>query len=50
MKGEGFRTVKERTGWAFKEVEKRRGVDSKGEGSTVDISNLSGTVEFIVRS
>lgn len=48
VKGEGFRTVKEKTGWAFREVEKLRGVDSKREASTVDISNISGDVTFSI--
>jgi hypothetical protein len=46
VKGEGFRTVKARKGWAFREVLKRRGVESAGEGCFVEMSNISGEVEF----
>lgn len=49
VKGEGFRTVKEKTGWALREVEKLRGVDGKREASTVDISNISGEVAFRIQ-
>lgn len=46
VRGDGFRTIKERNGVAFKEVLKRRGVDGRGEGSEVEASTVSGGIKF----
>ena len=46
VNGDGFRTVKSRTGPGYSEVVKRRGVDKEAEGSFVDLGNISGAVDF----
>ncbi|TVY58283.1 hypothetical protein LSUE1_G009517, partial [Lachnellula suecica] len=42
VKGKGLRTVRERKGWAYKEVLARKGVDGEGEGSFVEMSDVAG--------
>jgi hypothetical protein len=43
VRGDGFRTVKERNGWGYKEVLKRRGVDGT-EGSKIEVGTVAGSV------
>ena len=48
VRGDGFRTIKERYGAGYKELLKRRGVDGKGEGSEVEASTVSGAINFAI--
>ncbi|KAH8661616.1 hypothetical protein BGZ60DRAFT_380915 [Tricladium varicosporioides] len=48
VKGSGLRMVRERKGWAYKEVLARKGVEGKGEGSAADMNCIAGSLDFLV--
>ncbi|CAG8976925.1 hypothetical protein HYALB_00008836 [Hymenoscyphus albidus] len=48
VKGEGLRTIKERTGYAYKEFLARKGVNHGGEGCSAEMSDIAGTLSFRV--
>ncbi|TVY49253.1 hypothetical protein LOCC1_G000798 [Lachnellula occidentalis] len=49
VSGNGIRTVRERKGWAYKEVLARKGVEDKDEGSYAEMSDIAGSLRFKVR-
>ncbi|RDL31830.1 uncharacterized protein BP5553_09232 [Venustampulla echinocandica] len=48
VKGSGIRTIRERKGWAYNEVLARKGVENKGEGCMVEMSDVAGNLSFFV--
>jgi len=50
VQGKGLRMIKERKGWAGKEVLARKGVEEDGEGSYAEMSDIAGKLDFTVRS
>ena len=49
VSGKGLRTIRERKGWAYKEVLARKGVEGKYEGSYAEMSDIAGSLQFKVR-
>jgi len=49
VRGKGLRTIRERKGWASKEVIARKGVEGEGEGSYAEMSDIAGSLQFKVR-
>jgi hypothetical protein len=49
VQGKGIRTIRERKGWAYKEVLARKGVEGKDEGSYTEMSDIAGSLQFKVR-
>ncbi|TVY24696.1 hypothetical protein LHYA1_G006655 [Lachnellula hyalina] len=49
VSGKGIRTIRERKGWAYKEVLARKGVEEKDEGSYVEMSDIAGSLRFKIR-
>jgi len=49
VSGKGIRTIRERKGWAYKEVLARKGVEKKDEGSYVEMSDIAGSLRFKIR-
>lgn len=47
-KGSGMRTIRERKGWAYNELLARKGVENKGEGCMVEMSNIAGPLTFLI--
>lgn len=48
VKGEGLRTIKEKRGWAYKEILARKGVENQNEGSQAEMSDIAGSLSFRV--
>ncbi|KAF4625322.1 hypothetical protein G7Y89_g12844 [Cudoniella acicularis] len=48
VKGSGIRTIRERKGYAYKEVLARKGVEREGEGSMTEMSDIAGSLQFTV--
>jgi hypothetical protein len=46
--GKGVKTIREKKGFANKEVLARKGVDREGEGSTAEMKNIAGGLLFTV--
>jgi len=44
MRGDGIRIIKEKNGYASKEVLARKGVESSEEGSFVDMTSVAGSL------
>jgi hypothetical protein len=43
-----IRLIKERNGYAYKEILARKGVDNNGEGCMVEMGNIAGSLRFLV--
>lgn len=48
VKGDGIRIIRERKGYASKEITARKGVEDAEEGSWVEMSSVAGSLEFEV--
>ncbi|TVY86712.1 hypothetical protein LAWI1_G008545 [Lachnellula willkommii] len=49
VSGKGINTIRERKGWAYKEVLARKGVQEGNEGSYAEMSDIAGSLRFKVR-
>jgi hypothetical protein len=48
--GGGVRTIRERKGWAYKEILARKGIEHAGQGSVAEMSDIAGNLRFAVGS
>ncbi|EPE27847.1 hypothetical protein GLAREA_04638 [Glarea lozoyensis ATCC 20868] len=46
VSGSGVRTIRERKGWAYKEILARKGVDHAEQGSMAEMSDIAGDLRF----
>jgi hypothetical protein len=46
--GSGVRTIRERKGWAYKEILARKGTEHPGQGSLTEMSDIAGDLRFTV--
>jgi len=47
-RGDGIRIIRERKGYASKEIVARKGVESEDEGSFVEMTSVAGSLAFVV--
>jgi len=48
VSGNGVKTIREKNNWGSKEVFAKKGVDKEYEGSTAEIRNIAGGLQFII--
>lgn len=46
--GEGLSVIREKNCWSHKEVLAKKGVDNEGEGSTITMNSVTGSLKFFV--